>query len=622
MTPVRSVLAAALALAAAPAFAQDHTYSQTVFFGDSLTDSGHFRPALVQAVGPSGALLGRFTTNPGLVWAEYVADYYGTNAASDNQGGTNYAVGGARTGTNTRRRRSAPIPSLTHADHHLPRPPTAAAPTPTRCTPCGAAPTTCSPRPPLPAQAQAIIGAARHRAGRQRRRAAERRRPLHPGADRAGPGPDSAVPRAGRRRAGAGHARWRPPTTTRCSAAWPRPACASSRSTPSTCCRKSSPTRRRTASPTSPARPAHPQITGGRLVADLQPGHLRRAGRAGHLRLRRRRASVVAGARDPGRLRGVDARSARARSRCCRIREADGRPRARRPRRRADRHASGRRRHALVGRRARRLRSATATATTTTASARRSASASTGPAATSCTAASPATASRRWTGAATAASSTRTTPPSAASSAGTGGSAWVNGQVSYTLDLLRRRSPRASSARPRAPTAARRTAPTSAPALNAGWNFGDGSLKHGPVRAACCRRRSKSTATTRTAPKPTALAFPDQDFDSLIGSVGWQVDYAINEHLEPYAQLTYDHEFEDDDDEAFAQLRSMPGTAPYAVPGVELRPQLRHADDRCAHAAVRPGHRHRHQRSRSARRAATTRRCSSASAAASEIGDR
>ena len=31
----------------------------------------------------------------------------------------------------------------------------------------------------------------------------------------------------------------------------------------------------------------------------------------------------------------------------------------------------------------------------------------------------------------------------------------------------------------------------------------------------------------------TALTFQDRDFDSLIGSVGWQVDYAINEHLQP-----------------------------------------------------------------------------------------
>ncbi|MBT2749143.1 MULTISPECIES: autotransporter domain-containing protein [unclassified Lysobacter] len=101
MKPVRTALAAALVLAAAPAFAAGDPYSQTVFIGDSLTDSGHFRPALIQAVGPNGALIGRFTTNPGLVWSEWLADYYGTNATSDNQGGTNYAVGGARTGTNT-----------------------------------------------------------------------------------------------------------------------------------------------------------------------------------------------------------------------------------------------------------------------------------------------------------------------------------------------------------------------------------------------------------------------------------------------------------------------------------------------------------------------------------------
>ena len=107
MKPVRTILAAALALAAAPAFAQataasnDHPYSQTVFFGDSLTDSGHFRPALVQVAGPQAALVGKFTTNPWLVWSEYLADFYGTNATSDNQGGDNYAVGGALAGTDT-----------------------------------------------------------------------------------------------------------------------------------------------------------------------------------------------------------------------------------------------------------------------------------------------------------------------------------------------------------------------------------------------------------------------------------------------------------------------------------------------------------------------------------------
>ncbi|MEH6421408.1 autotransporter domain-containing protein [Pseudomonas sp. CGJS7] len=111
MKPVRTALAVALVLAAAPAFAANDPYSQTVFIGDSLTDSGHFRPALIGAVGPNGALIGRFTTNPGLVWSEWVAQYYGTNATSANQGGTNYAVGGARTGTNTSGALGA-IPSL------------------------------------------------------------------------------------------------------------------------------------------------------------------------------------------------------------------------------------------------------------------------------------------------------------------------------------------------------------------------------------------------------------------------------------------------------------------------------------------------------------------------------
>jgi len=99
--PIRTLLAAALAFAAVPAMAQDSPFSQTWFFGDSLTDTGHFRPVLIQVVGPDGALIGKFTTNPGLVWAEYLANYYGTDATTDGAGGTNYAVGGATVGTDT-----------------------------------------------------------------------------------------------------------------------------------------------------------------------------------------------------------------------------------------------------------------------------------------------------------------------------------------------------------------------------------------------------------------------------------------------------------------------------------------------------------------------------------------
>lgn len=104
----RTLLAAALALAAAPACAQ--TYSQSIFFGDSLTDAGYFRPLLPASVRP---VTGQFTTNPGFVWAQYLADYYGTASVPNGNGqtGTNYAAGGARNGVDTTGA-LGPIPSL------------------------------------------------------------------------------------------------------------------------------------------------------------------------------------------------------------------------------------------------------------------------------------------------------------------------------------------------------------------------------------------------------------------------------------------------------------------------------------------------------------------------------
>ena len=78
--PLRSLLAAAIVLAAAPAFAQQ-TYSRTVFFGDSLTDAGYYRPLLPASV---QAVTGQFTTNPDWVWAQYIADYYSTNGSANS----------------------------------------------------------------------------------------------------------------------------------------------------------------------------------------------------------------------------------------------------------------------------------------------------------------------------------------------------------------------------------------------------------------------------------------------------------------------------------------------------------------------------------------------------------
>jgi outer membrane lipase/esterase len=89
MPPLRASLAAAiaaLALSAAPASAQ---FTNIFYFGDSLTDSGSYKPVL-----PPGT--GLFTTNPGPVWSQVLAARYGLTADPANQGGTNFAQGGAR----------------------------------------------------------------------------------------------------------------------------------------------------------------------------------------------------------------------------------------------------------------------------------------------------------------------------------------------------------------------------------------------------------------------------------------------------------------------------------------------------------------------------------------------
>jgi outer membrane lipase/esterase len=73
----------ALSVMTLAAPAQAVQFSQTIFFGDSLTDSGSY-----------GA---RFTTNPGTVWAQNLAAQLGTSALPFlGAGGTDFAEGGAR----------------------------------------------------------------------------------------------------------------------------------------------------------------------------------------------------------------------------------------------------------------------------------------------------------------------------------------------------------------------------------------------------------------------------------------------------------------------------------------------------------------------------------------------
>ena len=92
---------------------------------------------------------------------------------------------------------------------------------------------------------------------------------------------------------------------------------------------------------------------------------------------------------------------------------------------------------------------------------------------------------------------------------------------------------------------------------------------HGPVVSVLAQKISVD-GYVEDSTESTALAYLEQDGDSLIGSVGWQASFAINDHVKPYARLTWDREFEDAPAQAFAQSVSMPGTLPYAVPGLPL----------------------------------------------------
>ena len=96
-----AIAAACLCLLSVQAHAQ--VISQLYTLGDSLSDAGSYAPTTQLTVPGSG----RFTTNPGLVWTQYLGQYLAlpNGPAMVNQGGvatrtpiggSNYAQGGAR----------------------------------------------------------------------------------------------------------------------------------------------------------------------------------------------------------------------------------------------------------------------------------------------------------------------------------------------------------------------------------------------------------------------------------------------------------------------------------------------------------------------------------------------
>ena len=96
---VLPVLVLAAFAAFGPAEARSAQFSNVYVFGDSLSDAGYYR-GFLRGIGLPQAVvdaMGRYTTNPGPVWSELVAEYYGVAPRPSNvSGGTIYAQGGAR----------------------------------------------------------------------------------------------------------------------------------------------------------------------------------------------------------------------------------------------------------------------------------------------------------------------------------------------------------------------------------------------------------------------------------------------------------------------------------------------------------------------------------------------
>lgn len=104
-----AAIAAAMVLATTAAQASEAaSFDNVVVFGDSLSDNGNFSSKLF----PNGPTA-RFTTNPGEVAVELVAQHYGFTLAPSTSGGTDYAWGGALAGTDTSEF-GIPIPSTQH----------------------------------------------------------------------------------------------------------------------------------------------------------------------------------------------------------------------------------------------------------------------------------------------------------------------------------------------------------------------------------------------------------------------------------------------------------------------------------------------------------------------------
>jgi outer membrane lipase/esterase len=561
--PARCLLAAALALAAAPVLAEG-PFTQTVFFGDSLSDSGFFRPALVQQAGPSAALAGRFTTNPGLVWAEYLANYYGTDASPawstngatvTNGTGTNFAIGGARTGVTS----GASLSMTTQVGAYLARNAGVADPN-ALYTVWGGANDLFAVAAGAPAQTTianavtsqiGVVGALSNAGARYI---------LVPTI------PDLGITPSFRAQGATASATATGLATTYNNALFGGLATAGYRFIPLDTFHLlqeivANPSAYGIANVTGTA--CNPQITASSLTCTplnyAAPGADQSYAFADGVHPSSRAHSILAGyaistIEAPRQMALLpNSASMVGRSRAERVAahatagDADGMEFWADLRGDFQRYDHG---NVYDG---------------------------AGPTLTF---------GVDWTSgnlvygafagygrqAQDFGQHRGSFDQSDASVGGFVGwygdnGGWVNGQVSWSqVDFDIDREVVLGNAVRRHSSSA--DGENLSAGVSAGWEFGEGALRHGPVLGALMQRIDIDAFAEDQPTLSTSLAYPEQSFDSMIGSIGWQATYTINEHFKPYARLTVDREFEDAPAEAWAQMQSMPGTEPFAVPGV------------------------------------------------------
>lgn len=564
--PVRRLLASALVLASAPVFAQGAPYTQTVFFGDSLTDAGYFRPLLPASVRP---VTGQFTTNPGFVWAQWLADYYGTTAGANGNGqtGTDYAAGGARVGVDTFAALAPgvniPVPSLaTQTARYLAANGGVADPN-ALYTVWGGANDLFAIAAGAPVQAT-IGGAVTAQIGIVGTlKAAGAQYILVPTIPDVGLTPSFRVQGAAAAAQGtalaqayndalfgglasAGLSVIPVDTFHFLQEVAANPSLYGYGNVTGTACQPQITASSLTCNPTSYVTPNAPDTY---LFADgVHPTT------SAHYAIFQLAQNMLEAPRQIALLTNSVSTVGRARA------DLVGGHIAGKP------ESDGMRWWSNLRGDFQRYRDGDSYDGTIPAI----------------------TGGVDWTsgnlvyggfggygrGTLDFGNNKGDFRQSDATLGGFigwygDGGAWVNGQVSYSqlsFDVDRRvQLGPATRTHSGSPDGKNITA-----AASAGWDFGNGALKQGPVLTVTSQQIDVDGYAESDPTLSTSLAYRDQSFDSLIGSVGWQVSYVASDTLVPYARVTYDREFQDADAQVFARSQSLPGTLDYAVPGQEF----------------------------------------------------